>query len=365
MALITELSLLSHLFDSLPLGLVVLDSAGRVVVYNSAEERLAGRSRDRVMGLSFFDDVAPCMNIRELGVAFRNRVGQGALDVSVEMSFPFPLNERPRDVKVRLSSFEVGGQSFGFLMIEDTSLMRSVERMREQLQSLLVHDLKNPLTGILLNLELLSELQTVRDMPDAMESITDALAQTKRLSRMTVNLLDISRLETATMPLRRTRTEIAKLFARVSNDNAVAARAYGSRIHLTPGAAFDAEIDEDLVVRALDNLVENAVRSARNVTLSAEADLAGGAVLLRVRDDGPGIPAELRDKLFDKYVQVQTASTPVISNTARGQNRGLGLTFVRLVAQQHGGDVVLVCPPDGGTQFTLRLALPVTRPAGH
>src|SRR4051812_4256284 len=116
------------------------------------------------------------------------------------MSFPFPFNERPRDVKVRLCSFDVGDQPYGFLLIEDTSLRRSVDRMREQLQNLLVHDLKNPLAAISMNLEFLQSLDTVRDLPDAAEALTDALGAARRLNRMTVNLLDISRLETASMP---------------------------------------------------------------------------------------------------------------------------------------------------------------------
>lgn len=335
-----ELLVLSHLFDSLPMGLIVLDSDGKVVVFNRAEERLASRSRDGVMGSSFFEEVAPCMNVRELGGEFRKRIGKGPLDTSVEMSFPFPFNERPRDVKVRLGSFEVGAHPYGFLLIEDTSLQRSVDRMREQLQSLLVHDLKNPLTAISMNLQLLQELDTVRDTSDAMESLTEALSATQRLNRMTINLLDISRLETASMPVRRTRTDVRRMFARVSNDNAAAARAYRSHIHVLVDGELEAEIDEDLAVRALDNLVENAIRHARNVTLTAARE--PGALILRVRDDGPGVPVELRERLFEKYVQVNP------SRASHGFNRGLGLTFVKLGAEQHGGTCELDCPVEGG-----------------
>ena len=346
-----EFLVLSRLFDSLPMGLIVLDAAGKVVVFNRAEERLASRSRDVVLGTSFFDSVAPCMNVRELGGEFRNRIGRGPIDSSIEMSFPFPFNERPRDVKVRLGSFEVASQPYGFLVIEDTSLQRSVDRMREQLQSLLVHDLKNPLTAISMNLQLLQELSTVRDTPDAIESVTSALRATRRLNRMTIDLLDISRLETASMPIRRTRTEIGQLFARVANDNAVAARVNRSRIHHALATEINADIDEELVVRALDNLVENAIRHAPNVTLTAEQELH--ALVLCVRDDGPGVPVELRERLFEKYVQVNP--------TPHGFNRGLGLTFVKLVAEQHGGTVELDCPAGGGTVFTVRLATPDPR----
>jgi K+-sensing histidine kinase KdpD len=236
-------------------------------------------------------------------------------------------------------------------MIEDISMQRSAQRMREQLQSLLVHDLKNPLAAVTMNLQLLEELPTVRDSKDALDGIADALEAANRLGKMTLNLLDIGRLETSTMPIRRTRVRLHDVFVRVSNDNGAAARARGARIHIAVAVddVSEADLDEDLVVRALDNLVENALRQARNVTLSAVR--SGAALTLLVSDDGPGIPEGLRATLFDKYVQVTTPGKP-----SRGSNRGLGLTFVRLIAQRHGGDAEVSCPPSGGTVFMLRFA---------
>ena len=343
-----QFNVLAQLFDSLPIGLVVLDPAGKVVVFNRAEAELAVRSRDRVLGADFFTDIAPCMNVRELGGEFRQRLGRSSFDVSVEMSFAFPHAKAPRDVFVRMRSLEVGSVPHAFLMIEDISLRRSVERMREQLQSLLVHDLKNPLAAVTMNLQLLEDLASVRDNADALESVTQALAATSRLGKMTLNLLDISRLEMAELPVRRAPTDLDRVFVRVRNDNLTVARTNDCSIHITPGAPADVSLDEDLVVRALDNLVENAIRHSSHVTLAAHSVPEGVEIV--VSDDGPGIPVELRKKLFDKYVQVS-----VPGSTARAQNRGLGLTFVKLVAEQHGGDVELMCPEPKGTVFTIRL----------
>ncbi len=348
MAVPVGFDLLTYLFDNLPLGLVVMDADANVLVYNRAEERMAGRSREKIIGTNFFTEIAPCMNVRQLAGEFQAKIGRSPLDVTVEMSFPAPYVDRPRDVKVRMCSLEVGDRPFGFLMIEDISMRRSAERMRDQLQNLLVHDLKNPLSAITMSLGLLEELPTVRDSQDAMESIGEAMEAAKRLSKMTLNLLDIGKLETSSMPIRRTHVDLRDLFIRVINDNAAAARANGAEITFSLSVR-EAFLDEDLVVRALDNLVENALRHARNITLSAVP--AMGELVLRVTDDGPGIPEPIRAMLFYKYVQVATPGT-----AARGSNRGLGLTFVRLVAQQHGGDAEVVCPASGGTQFMMRIA---------
>jgi photoactive yellow protein len=342
-----SLQLLDSVFDNLPLGVVVLDANGKVVVFNRAEQELAGRSKDRVMGREFFVEVAPCMNLRELGHDFRTRVGDPRLDVTVEMSFPFPHVERPRDVRVRMKSLDVAGAPHALLMVEDISLAREAARMRETLQSLPVHDLKNPLAAIVASIGLLEDLPSVRDSKDAMESIEEALAASRRLTRMMVDLLDLARLESAQMELRRAPHGVAALLERVANDNRAAARSHGCRLVVAPCGALTANVDADLIVRALDNLVENAVRNAKTVHLSATR--AGTTVAFRVADDGPGIPEAIRATLFDKYVQVQQP------DSGRGTNRGLGLTFVKLVACEHGGDVDVTCPASGGSIFNLTI----------
>ncbi len=355
----SQLQLLSHLFDYLPLGLVVLDRQGRVVVYNRMEEQLAARSRSSVIGTEFFRDVAPCMNVRELGIEFATKIGRETFDSTVELSVPFPHHEHVRDVRVRLSSLDVGGTPYGYLIIEDTSLVRSVQRMREKLQSLVVHDLKNPLAAIAANVQFLQELDSVRDDVDAREMMEDALDSTRRLNRMLVNLLDLERLESAELPLRRTTTDLALVAARITNDNRATARAYGATLVATATGGQFATIDEDLTVRAVDNLVENALRHAKHVTVELAA--SSDAVLVSVRDNGPGIPPELRDRLFDRYVQVVAPGA-----ASRGSNRGLGLTFVQLVARAHGGDVTVDSTPGEGTTFRLRLgtgAQPAASPA--
>ncbi|MDO9017263.1 MAG: hypothetical protein Q8S73_38760 [Deltaproteobacteria bacterium] len=88
------------------------------------------------------------MNVRELAGEFFLRIGKGPFERRTEFSFPFPVLAEPRDVAVTLRSFEAGGKPFGCLIIEDISLRRSVDRMKETLAALLVHDLKNPLSVV-------------------------------------------------------------------------------------------------------------------------------------------------------------------------------------------------------------------------
>jgi len=144
---------LGPVFDALPIGVVVLDSGGLVRVFNRYEEQLANRQRERVIGRSFFDEVAPCMNVKELAGEFFDNVHATNLHTEVEFAFAFPHAPQPRNVLVRMQSVIVEREPHALLVVEDVSAKRAVERLKETLATLLVHDFKNPLSVISANLD--------------------------------------------------------------------------------------------------------------------------------------------------------------------------------------------------------------------
>lgn len=351
----SSLGLLANLFDNLPLGVVVLDARGTVVIYNQAEERLANRSRAQVLGLDFFIDVAPCMNVRQLAGEFRKHIGRAALDINLEFSFPFMSLDEPRDVRIRMTSFDVASTPYAVLTVEDISARRSVERMKDTLQDLLIHDLKNPLSAIVANLGYLERVGGIRDNHDAVEAISHSVQATRRLQAMLLNLLDISRLETNSFPLAPADVDLDAMVASVVEENSALARMHGSDLGCGPATGLRAFVDPAALRRALGNLIENAVRHAAHVTVAARR--VPNSVVFEVADDGPGVPAAMRDAIFEKYTQVKTDGRATAS-----YNRGLGLTFVRLAANAHGGDVSVECPPRGGSVFRMTLPAPTTSP---
>lgn len=344
---ITQEVLLGPVFDALPVGVVVLDQAGLVRAFNKHEEKLANRRRDRVLGRPFFDDVAPCMNVKELAGTFFDKVQSAAIDTRVEFSFPFPHVNQPRDVVVRMQSIVVAGAPHGILFIEDVSMQRAVERLKESLATLLVHDFKNPLSVITSNLEFVQTLITDRQLTEA---VNDSLGAAKQLHGMVLNLLDVARLETGTFPIDRAATDVTKLVTESARANGALAREAGVTLvpDVKPGVA--GELDASAVRRALANLIENAVRHAPNGTriVVSGAD-EGGELVLRVADEGPGVPQDLREGIFDKFSQGAVAGRT-------SSNRGLGLTLVRMVARAHGGEVTVGDNAPRGAVFTIRLS---------
>lgn len=346
-----ELSVFLGFLDALPVGVVVLDREGRVVHYNKYEEELARRRREDVLGKRFFVEVAPCMNVREMGLRFAEEIGRVPIDVTIEFEFPFPFLDVPRDVRVRLRSFEVGGEPYGFLLIEDITAQRAVERMKASLGDLLVHDLKSPLSVVTVALQFLRD--RAREDEEARSEAEDGLRATKRLSRMITNLLDLTRLEDASLPLRKQPIDLREIGASVVAESSSIARSREvALVEQRAEAPVRVDVDLEILRRAVDNLVDNAIDyTRRGGEIAVRTGSAGDVAWIEVVDQGPGIAEDVREHVFDKYVQLGGLRR-------NGVNRGLGLTFVKLAARAHGGDASVRCPSEGGSVF--RIELPVT-----
>jgi photoactive yellow protein len=340
------------LFDTLPVGLVVLDQTGKVVVYNKQEELLAGRSRINVLGRDFFREIAPCMDVKELGGAFRDGVLGGKLDERREMSFQLPV-AKARDVVVRLKSFDAAGQPYGLLLVEDVSAQRAVERLRETLSTLLVHDMKNPLSVVLALVDLARNKVDDRSAAQLAGALDEAKLAGKRLQGMVHDLLDITRFQLGTFPITRDASNVAQLIREAARSaEAIAARS-GKHLSVDVPDNIPAAVDARILRRVLDNLIDNAIRYApRSSSIQVVASGKLDEIIIEVRDQGPGVPLDLRDKIFEMYVRADEDVQRV-----RG-NEGLGLSFVNLAVQTHGGKVEV--HPNEPTGSIFRVSLPVS-----
>lgn len=220
---------------------------------------------------------------------------------------------------------------------------------REQLAHLLVHDFKNPLFAIRLNLDALDGADDgppldAADRALAMRDLRDA---TERLLAMTLDLLDIGCAEDGSLALVREPVDVHALIEEAAAICRPVARHRDVTV-ATAAPRIMASLDARLMRRVLGNLLDNASRyvpSGGRIEVTAHVD--GDRVGLRVANDGPAIPAAAQASLFDKYARVHPGSG--------AGNRGLGLYLCRLVAEAHGGTIVVGDRPAGGVVFELRI----------
>ena len=218
---------------------------------------------------------------------------------------------------------------------------------KELLMAFVIHDLKNPIGSI----DLLAQA-LVRDRElhqDARDTAAAIRGSTRQLMRLIHNLLDISKSEEGKLAPKRAEIDLRALVEEVRETFEVQARA--ARVTLeTRVDAATVVADEDLIRRVLENLTDNAIRHApKRSIVELGADRLGLEIELRVVDRGEGVPADLRERIFDRFVQLERSTGPLSRS-----GRGLGLAFCRLAVEAHGGRV-WVEDAEPGTRFCVRL----------
>ncbi len=225
------------------------------------------------------------------------------------------------------------------------------------------HEFKTPLTTIRLFAELL-EQGRIRDEAQRVEYLRTIERETQRLSRLVNNVLDFSRLEQGRKKFARERFDLVPELSRLLDTHAVRVGEAGLRLtRELPADALEITSDRDAIGQIVLNLLDNACKYAADgaelhVGLTSPAREEGGAsarvpghVRLTVADRGPGVSAEHRERIFDKFHRVDETLT------AEKAGAGLGLSIARQLARGLGGDLRYEDRPGGGASFTLEIPL--------
>ncbi len=216
------------------------------------------------------------------------------------------------------------------------------------------HELRTPLTSVLANLELLQASLGGADQAEDREVVDSALRSSRRMSRLVSDLLLLARADAGRLAAHH-RIDLAE----VAGDAAAEAAALmGSRhfvINNDRPLAVEGSADE--LHRMVLNLLDNAARHTPDgATISLTLSQHGDDAVVEVADDGPGIPAAMRNQVFDRFVRGEGPA-----DTARGTGTGLGLAIVSAVATSHEGSVEVTDSPSGGALFRARI--PIARAA--
>ncbi len=234
--------------------------------------------------------------------------------------------------------------------------LRQADLRKDEFLATLAHELRNPMAAISMALSLLES--SGGDPVKSARYQATARRQMQALVRMVDDLLDISRITRGTVELRKERTSLAAIVHNAANVTRAAVEARGHRLEVMAGAgAFPVDADATRIEQVVVNLLSNATKyTDPGGTLSVRLDREGvpGAAeaVLRVRDSGRGIPADMLDSIFDLFVQV----VPSLDRTAGGL--GLGLTLVKRMVELHEGTVRAHSEgPGSGSEFVVRLPL--------
>jgi signal transduction histidine kinase len=261
--------------------------------------------------------------------------------------------ERTRDPSRRLPFPEAEDEVAELARTLD-GMLAALDASRAETESMLVrqrefiadasHELRTPLTSVLANLELLSE-ELAGEQADTAHA---ALRSTRRMRRLVGDLLLLARADAKrTQPQRP--TDLGAVLVEAAGELEPVADGHELLVDAEPATVSGTRDD---LHRLTLNLLENAIRHTPPGThIRASTAAVDGAAVLTVQDDGPGIPPELEQRVFERFVRG-------VRDGGRGS--GLGLAIVRAVVEAHGGSVSLERPEAGGTRFVIRLPAATT-----
>ena len=231
--------------------------------------------------------------------------------------------------------------------------LRELEKVRDDLMKMIVHDLKSPLTSVLATLELLADGDFGLLTELQRRAVGDAEGKAEELLRLIEDILEVARIEEAAVRLNMEQIAPGALLTEMMHEwqHRFQQERTRAMLHVdddTP--VFNA--DRALIKRVFSNLIQNAVtHSASAIDLSVSARRSGDSVLFTFTDNGPGIPSEYHEVIFRKFGQVATGITP------RVRSSGLGLTFCKLVVDLHGGMIWVKSKEGEGSTFYVQLPI--------
>lgn len=279
--------------------------------------------------------------------------------------------------KFTLAQAQVG--SAHQAVAEATMLATALDNTRHQLQDALVtvegalhardeflsiasHELKTPITGLLLQVQMFQRFARRLAARDAAIGRISVMADTmerqvKRLSQLTHDLLDTSRITSGRLDLRIEKVDLVEMTQDAIERFGDEAAVQGSAVHLQADASVVGEWDRSRLDQVLTNMLSNAIKYGRGEPIQVVVISNGTHARLTVRDHGIGIDAADRERIFDRFERVRISGDP--------GGLGLGLYITRQIVHEHGGNIEVDDTPGGGSTFTVALPLTASEVTGE
>ncbi len=235
----------------------------------------------------------------------------------------------------------------------DAEILRRADELKNALLGAVSHDLRTPLASIVASAGSLRQTDVHWTDAERESFLSDIEHEARRLSRIVSNLLDLSRMESGTLHPERSWYDLAALIDDVVGRLRPVTEEHRLEVHVPedlPPISLDyVEIDQ-----VLSNLIENAARhTLPGTAITVSAAIEGGQAIVEVQDDGPGVPKEALDRVFEPFFRGSSGGAP--------RGTGLGLAVARGLVEAHGGQISVRNRPEGGAVF--RFTLPIEQPA--
>jgi len=349
-------TLFESMFQSVPDAIVISDPQRTIQMVNPAFTRLFGYSDIDVIGKSTSMLYAGETEWKRQGQLRYKDKGQA------QKLEPYQVQYRKMDGTAFWSETvgsplrDSDGQLLGFLAAgRDITDRLQAETAKQEFISVVSHELRTPLTSISASLEMLQSGATKPIDENTASLIDIARRNSKRLMRLINDILDAEKIRSGKMVCDRQSVDLNAALDQSADEMKVYGDDYGVRL-VNTGDQTPAIIisDQGRILQILANLISNAVKvSKQGDRVEIGVTERKGRYAIYVRDFGPGIPEEARDKIFERFTQIDSTTTRKISGT------GLGLSITRALVAQMGGNISFETRNGEGTTFSVDFPRPL------
>jgi two-component system, OmpR family, phosphate regulon sensor histidine kinase PhoR len=341
--LVEKLAQQDALFNSMSEGLLLLDAQGRIQLVNRSLQNMFSL-RDDVRGRT----VLEAFRLQELErLLARLKVDRTVQDFALELP---SLEERWLQVNAASVLDREGIGRGAILVFHDLTRMKQLENTRQEFVANVSHELRTPLSLIK------GYVETLLDGAKADPELTTRFLQTiekhtDRLTYLIEDILTVSKLESGQIVMNLHPVALRDEANRVLEDLQAVARERNIRVENEVPEGLMAQADADRLEQVFFNLIENSIKYGRRdglVRVRARI-INDRKTELSVEDDGPGIPPEAQDRVFERFYRVDRARSRETGGT------GLGLSIVKHIVQAHGGEVWVESEIGKGSRFYFTL----------
>jgi PAS domain S-box-containing protein len=333
-----------ELFEDSIDPILITDWSGQIMEANREAIHFTEYNIDLLYGHSIFDLHEPCRDL--LGADCENLRSGSTLTYESHLK---ARSGKFTPVEVNVSRVDLGDSASLQWIMRDNTARKELDALREDLTAMIYHDLRSPLSNIVSSLDMLGTILPIDSNPSLKSIYNIANRSTDRMQRLISSLLDINRLEAGQPITNQKAVEVKGLV-----DNALASvqplldgKQQTLDVRLA-GILPAIWVDEDMARRVLINILENGIKfTPGRGQLSISVEPEDDWVRFSVQDSGPGIPMEERDKIFQKFVRLQTERFT--------KGLGLGLAFCRLAVEAHGGRIWVDGKSGEGSTFSFTL----------
>lgn len=338
------------LFEDSANPIIITDLSGIIVEANRNACSLLGQPKEALRGTKLSHHSSP-----DSRSGFAETISAILDGAEAIFQTEMPSNGQRTAIEIRGKRIQVTDTSLIQWIGRDISAELELEKMRDDMVRMLIHDLRNPLSNIMNSLDVLDDVITEKDDSVSQEELLHIAKRSgQRMHQLINTILDIGRLETGQAILETRSVDLVPLL----NEAIEFIKPQTDIREIELSASFEAnmpkvELDRDMILRVILNLLDNASKFTQiGGAISLTARTQGRDVEVAVADNGPGIPAIQLPNIFEKFTRVRRKDSP--------EGTGLGLAFCKLAVESHQGHIWAESILGQGTTF--RFTLPVNQP---